>query len=145
MKKIILISTLSLFALIACKKDPYPNDRPSTFSFDTKIMNVEVSKDVTSFFVSGTIIASDKDFSAWIAVQKEKSTAKENVHFIMPSTNTNFWMDFITGMTKSKMEIKIKPENIEVPLTLVLSHGHYMALDEKYINEITINLIPTIE
>lgn len=111
-------------------------------------MDVIVSEDVTSFFINGSIESADYEVTSMMSIDAKLSTAKENEHYIVPPKDEytqGYGMYFPIWVTKSKIEIKIKPEAIKEPLTIVLRHGHYMALDVKNISEIIVNLIPLVE
>ena len=155
MKKLILISLISLLGITSCKRgvaDFTHLYRLSTFTFEKEVINIEVTEDMTSFFLIGTIEPSDLITTSDIYVISEKTSAKLDEHYTLPPGYSVNIVDYISsvfefaiGVTKSKIEVKINPENIKEPLVLTLKHEHYMVLDEENINEVTINLIPKVK
>ena len=142
--------TFILLLLSSCKADDFTHlDRLSTFTFEKEVINIEVTEDITSFFLVGAIEPSDLITTSDIYVISEKTSAKLYEHYTIPPGHTGNIDEHISsvfrfqiGETKSKIKIKINPENIKEPLALTLEHSHYMNLDENNISVVTINLIP---
>lgn len=152
MKKLIFILTLSLLTLVSCKKDEHSYSsenyvsHPNTFSFDEEEVKIQITEEMTSFFINGTRRETVYDYSFITVDHHYESTAKHRKHYLIPRNERQHTYGYVFPADEltTKFEVEVYPSEIKEPLIITFYNrsNYYKEENSKDIDRIRVILIP---
>ena len=151
MKKLIFILTLSLLTLVSCDKNKHSYydvnniSHVNTFSFEEEEIEIQITDEMTSFFINGSRRETEND-NSFITVEHSESTAKHRKHYLIPRNEYyyTYGYEFPAGELTTKFEVEVYPNEIKEPLVITFYNrsSYYKEENTKDIDRITVTLIP---